>query len=446
MRLPPPPAAEIRDPVHGAIPVAPSELAVIDHPFVQRLRGIRQLGFSHLAFPGATHTRYIHSLGAMHLAGLAFDAVFSDNPFSSDARRDALRRCARLAALCHDLGHPPFSHAAEFAMPPLRALGITAYAPERVARRLDRRATHEDYTVAIVTKSELAGRIREESPFGPEHVAALVSGEVAVTDDFFIEDGVDLRGLLSQIISSELDVDRLDYLVRDSMFTGARYGLVDVPWLTSHMTRHVEADGQARLALDSHALYAFDDYIIARFHMFVMVYFHQKSIAYELLLRRYMESESCDYRLPADVEAYRHCDDGQLWDHLRRADDPWAQRVVRFEPFGMALESNGTAAEAALPQRVALLQKAGIDAIPRAATGVLLRPRKPGQPPIYVIDDSPGGGRSVRLLEDATRAFAPLDHTATISRIYVPPEDVERARVMVRDTWSQQSLIEESGG
>lgn len=324
-------------------------------------------------------------------------------------------------------------------MPPLRELGLLAYAPEKVAGRLDRRASHEDYTIAVLTASDLSEVFARNFLFGARHVAALISGEVSVDDDFFVEEGVDLRGLLSQLISSELDVDRLDYLVRDSYYTGARYGQIDTGWLISHLTRHVDADDRAALALDQRALYAFDDYIIARFHMFVMVYFHQKSIAYEELLRRYMESEGCTYRLPADMEGYLSCDDAQLWDHLRRVDHPAARRVVGFQPYKVVLEAHGTAAEAALPQRVQALHRAGIDAFPKAATGVLLRPRKPGKPPIYVVDGR--GGERARLLEDATQAFAPLDHTATISRIYAPPEDVARAREVLDGAWQQQTLL-----
>ena len=290
----------------------------------------------------------------------------------------------------------------------------------------------------MLTESGLAGAIDAGFGFTARHVAALISDEVALSDDFFMESGVDLRGLLSQLISSELDVDRLDYLVRDSYYTGARYGQIDTGWLISHLTRHVDADGRAALALDQRALYAFDDYIIARFHMFVMVYFHQKSIAYEELLRRYMESDACTYRLPADMEGYLSCDDAQLWDHLRRVDHPAATRVVGFHPHKVVLESHGTAAEAALPQRVDALRRAGIDAFPKAATGVLLRPRKPGKPPIFVGTAAEAG---VLLLEDATQAFAPLDHTATISRIYAPPEDVPRAREILQGAWQQQPLL-----
>ena len=125
---------EIRDPLHRAIQISASEREIVDSPFVQRLRDIRQLGFSHYPFPGATHTRFIHSLGVMHLAGRVFDAVFDDKPFVSSLRRLSLRSCLRLAALLHDIGHGPFSHTAEFAMPNIHALGFTD--------KPDRRAAH----------------------------------------------------------------------------------------------------------------------------------------------------------------------------------------------------------------------------------------------------------------------------------------------------------------
>lgn len=207
---------EVRDPIHGAIVLSDDETAVVDHPFVQRLRGIKQMGFSELPFPGAVHTRYAHALGAMELAGRAFDQVFAADPFRSPRRRAELRQCVRVAALCHDLGHAPFSHCTEFAMPSLRALGVEAYDPAIVAGRLDKTASHEDYTIGIVTASSLAGTVAAHFPFEGRHVAALISREVAAPDDFFVDAGIDWRRVLSQLISSELDVDRLDYLVRDS--------------------------------------------------------------------------------------------------------------------------------------------------------------------------------------------------------------------------------------
>ena len=116
-------------------------------------------------------------------------------------------------------------------------------------------------------------------------------------DDFFVDDGLDHRRLLSQIVSSELDVDRLDYLVRDARYTGANYGQVDVNWLISNLDAW-PADGQVCLGLDGRAVYAFDHFLIARHHMFLMVYFHHKSVVYEEMLRRYVDSAGCTWTFP----------------------------------------------------------------------------------------------------------------------------------------------------
>ena len=416
------PPMEIRDPIHGAITVDAAEAVVIDHPFVQRLRGIRQLGFSHLPFPGATHTRYNHSLGVMHVAGRAFDACFRDKPFASKEAKQAYRHCVRLAALCHDLGHAPFSHSAEFAMPPLRELGIACYQADQVAERLDVRATHEDYTIAIVTRSSLAETISTNFGFKPEHVARLVSHEVAIDDDFFVHQGFDLRYLLSQLISSDLDADRLDYLVRDSYFTGARYGQTDVNWLVSNMTRHVDGDGRVSLAIDRRALYAFDDFMIARFHMFVMVYFHQKSVAYDEMLKLYMQSEDCGYRLPADLESYRKTDDAQLMAHLRSSDNEWASRIVEFAPLKVVYEGVGSEGDAKLAENLSRLNAAGILASAVPGHGVVYGQSKPGMPPIYVVDQHQKSWK-VQPVEEATVIFDRYQNERCVGRLYVRPED-----------------------
>src|SRR5215510_9064179 len=118
---------DVRDPVHGHIAVADSEVAILDCRAYQRLRAIKQLGFSEFSFPGATHNRYLHSLGVCHLAGAAFDSIFGSFQFSSLTVRARLRQTARLAALLHDIGHGPLSHASEEVMPPLKDLKIGAY-------------------------------------------------------------------------------------------------------------------------------------------------------------------------------------------------------------------------------------------------------------------------------------------------------------------------------
>lgn len=400
-------------------------MVIIDHPFVQRLRGIRQLGFAHLPFPGAMHTRYAHSVGAMDLAGRAFDACFRDVEGVPAARLAVWRAAVRLAALCHDLGHPPFSHAAEFAMPSVAALSLPW------AAGLARQATHEDYTLAILTRSSLAAEIRAHHPFDPEHVAALVDRGLPIDDGFFRHGGLDWRPLLSQLISSELDVDRLDYLVRDSYYTGARYGQIDVPWLISHLSHHVEPGGRVCLALDHRAIYAFDDLMISRFHMFVMVYFHQKSIACEQLLKRYVQDPDCDWRIPADLDQYVECDDASLSVHLRGSDNPWARRLAEGRLYRVALEVHGRPGQLDLHARRALLEDNGIDVMEATSRGAVFKPPCPEAPEIYVLDR--GHGRPDRAvgLHEATALFQTYQDERAIARLYVPGEDVLRARSLL---------------
>ncbi len=415
---------EIRDPIHGAISLSAAERAVVDTPWVQRLRTIRQTGFSHLPFPGATHTRYAHSLGAMHLAGLAFDRVYQGFDFGGTERRASLRAALRVAALCHDLGHSPFSHCTEFAMPPVRSLAL-----EWVGALPDRRATHEDFTLAILQHPALARVVAANFSFTTRHVAALVMGEVAVGDGFFVDgNGLDHRRLLSQIVSSELDVDRLDYLVRDSYYTGARYGQVDVPWLVSHLRPH-PIDGVMRLALDRAAIYAFDDFMIARHHMFLMVYFHHKSVSYEEMLKRHVLAPENTWSIPSDLDAWPWLDDVSLEMHLRRRETPWAARIVDRDPYRRVLERHGTPDEVALEAEADRLAAAGVLSIAAGSTGALSRYNVIGQkreraPVLYVLDDA-GGARPLPEVADVFHRYA---DARRIARLYVAPEQLDAAR------------------
>ncbi len=419
---------EVRDPIHGAIGVSPDETVLVDHPFVQRLRNIRATGFSHLPFPGATHSRYSHSLGVMHLAGRAFDSAYRGWDLPDDVR-DRFRRIVRVAALCHDLGHAPFSHCTEFAMPPVSQLGITFYAPGLP----DRRADHEDYTIAILERTSLADAIAAHQPFTARHVASLISRDIEPEDDFFLVDGFDHRTVLSQFISSELDVDRLDYLVRDSYYSGARYGQIDVSWLLSNLVAHPR-EGEVSLALDFSAIYAFDDFMIARHHMFLMVYFHHKSVAYEELLKRYVLRDAGDWRLPAALDDYLQVDDIQLEAHLRTSESEWARRIVDRLPFKRVLEVHGTPDEVDLSAQADALRGAGIDTIHAGSTGKLSRYNVVGQkreraPEIFVLDRMGNTATaSVDTLGKASRVFQAYTDARRIARLYVRPEEVSAAR------------------
>src|SRR5690606_41650794 len=117
----------IRDPIHGSVLLDARERRVIDAPFFQRLRWVRQMGFADAAFPGATHTRYVHALGACHVSGRIFDSMLRHLPRLPDAERNRLRAALRLAVLLHDLGHPPFSHSSESILPDRSVLGLPSW-------------------------------------------------------------------------------------------------------------------------------------------------------------------------------------------------------------------------------------------------------------------------------------------------------------------------------
>lgn len=328
---------EIRDPIHGPIDVTPAEKDVLDHPLVQRLRRVRQLGFAEITFPGATHTRFLHSVGALHLAGAAFDAVTPDLAFAPPADLRRARAALRLAALLHDLGHPPFSHSGEGILPPARELGF----PE------DRPATHEDMTQSLLRHSDVAEVIRRafrDEGLTEEDVAVVLGDDPPTACDRFRTAGVDLLPLLRQLIAGELDVDRMDYLVRDSYFTGVTYGRFDKDWILSHLGAHVAGDGArgrtANLCLDSQAVFAFEDFLLSRHHMFLMVYNHHRTVVFHRLLARYLEGPAgCEVRVPLDPAGFVACDDEWLRGRLRASLDPFARRLVETRPLKLAVEA-----------------------------------------------------------------------------------------------------------
>jgi len=325
---------EIRDPIHGPIDVSAAEKAVIEHPLVQRLRRIRQLGFSESTFPGATHTRFLHSLGTMHLAGRAFDAVAHDLSFVSAADLARSRATLRLAALLHDLGHPPFSHSGEALLPRFSELKMPSWEEE------DRPLTHEEMSNVLLMRSSIKDVIHSafaNDGVDPLHVALVLSHKVK-TDDPFRFGGLTILPLLQQLVVGELDVDRMDYLSRDSYFTGVAYGRFEQDWLLSNLGAHQVGDRMC-LALDSRALFAFEDFLLSRYHMFAMVYSHHRTMAYQYMLARFLAEGGNDVRMPGDLTTFAQCDDDWLVSKMRHSEDQWARRIVEQRPLVLALEA-----------------------------------------------------------------------------------------------------------
>lgn len=276
----------LRDPVHGLIAFESEEDAIVPRLLataeVQRLRRIRQLGLTSFAYPGAEHTRFAHALGAAHVMKLflaRLRQIDGDLPFwqrvTSERARDAIA-----AAFLHDVGHGPFSHLFEQALPD--ALHHEAWS-ERVL---------------LDPSSEVHRVLIADDPYLPQRVADLVRGKHPLP-------------YLARAVSGTFDVDRCDYLLRDAHATGVRYGEYDLPWLLRSLRFSEQAAGAEApgLAIDGmKGLAAIEAFVLARLFMFQQVYFHKSTRAAEwmigAILRRAVDLVRDGARLPALPAAF----------------------------------------------------------------------------------------------------------------------------------------------
>lgn len=425
---------EIRDPIHGSIALSPIEVSICDSLEYQRLRAIKQLGFAEFSFPGATHNRFLHSVGVTHLAGVAFDTIFKNYPFRDFKTKNSLRQCVKLAALLHDIGHGPLSHTTEAVMPQLAELNIKLYKDQN--RNIDRQANHEDYTIAFITESEIANIIRAYGEFEPIHVAALVDSQIEISDDFFMVDDVDFRPILSQLVSSELDADRMDYLLRDGYFCGTNYGNIESSWLIANLS-YTQVKGQLNLAINRRALYTFDDFLLSRHHMHLMVYFHHKAIIYEEMLTRYIESDNCTFKLPADLKKYIKCTDYSLYEHLNEAQDTnmWAKRIATRKPYKVLYEAHSNNGSEKIEAMKVKLEAEGIDLIYVNSEARLSKYHGATNQDmafnIYVVEQY---DKSIvpQKIQDTTEIFNRYEKMRRIERIYVAPEQKNIASNIIR--------------
>jgi len=267
----------IRDPVHGYIGMTDIEKRVIDTFALQRLRGIKQLSVASAVYPGAEHTRFSHSVGTMHVAGMIIDALSRTADITNDERQ-----LVRLVALLHDVGHGPFSHSSEEVLVKERGMN------------------HEQLGRLVITRSELADVLRD-CGFEPREVAGLGKKRRR-------------KRYLQQVISSQFDSDRMDFLVRDSYFTGVEYGRIDI----SRIVQAMEVVNGS-IAVDLKALYALEAFMIARYEMFLAVYYHHAVRAAEIMLHRAMDSVHDLVGLTSfgDIADFLELDDALLLSRLR---------------------------------------------------------------------------------------------------------------------------------
>lgn len=426
---------EIRDIIHGSIQIHSLERPIIDSRYFQRLRQIKQLGFAEYSFPGATHNRFIHSLGAMETATQIFDRIFLNQPENSGALKSPpyltrFRRVVRLAALLHDIGHGPLSHTSELAMPARGDLKIPHLSH---LKNQSRKATHEDFTLKMILDSGLTPLIEKAGKpyqFQPIHVAALIDPEIQIQDGFF-EEGVDYRPILKQIITSELDADRMDYLRRDSLHTGVSYGQFDFNWIVGNLTFHINQN-KCYLTLHHRALYAFEDFLISRYHMFLMIYFHHKNVIFDEMLAQYFESPNCEYTLPSNIEDYCNFDDFHLYAHLSKSENPWAQRIIQKKPYRMLVELHSgipPGPQAQMEQKKLLseieqnLKSQNIHSLLITSISELSKYFQQPVDPIYVYYDNHYSAPTFIPIQECTDLFHRFKEKRSITRIYISPEN-----------------------
>jgi len=232
----------INDPVYGFISI-PTDLIfdLIEHPYFQRLRYIKQLGMTHLVYPGALHTRFHHALGAMYLMGMAIETLRNKGHSISPEEEEAVI----IAILLHDVGHGPFSHALE----------------ESIAESI----SHEDISSMLMHKLNIQ-----------------FDGRLLMAIEIF--NGTYPREFLHQLVSSQLDMDRMDYLNRDSFFTGVSEGVIG-----SHRIIKMLNVKDDQIAVEEKGIYSVEKFLIARRLMYWQVYLHKTVIAAEQLLAKILK-------------------------------------------------------------------------------------------------------------------------------------------------------------
>lgn len=276
----------VRDPLWDNIPLDGVAVGMLDTPTVQRLRYVRQLGHAFLVYPGATHTRFEHALGAYHLTRRALTALEARDELARVPAAD--RRAVALAALLHDIGHYPFSHGLEEAGFP----------------------SHEKLGVARLAEGELGERLRAlggEPLLG--QIADLIRGRSPSP----------LQGL----ISGSLDLDKIDYLSRDARMCGVPYGSVDVDRLLASLTLVDRVDGPPEIGIHEKGVSALESLLFAKYQMYRNVYWHHAVRSATCMFKRAVRRAVQEHRVsPAEVAGF--------------TDDAFMQRLMDGDPDGLA--------------------------------------------------------------------------------------------------------------
>ncbi len=331
---------EIRDPIHVFIRLSSAEREVLDSRPFQRLRHIHQLALTYLVYPGATHRRFEHSLGVMELATRVFDVVTREDNLNDDLRairselhenRGYWRKVLRMAALCHDIGHLPFSHAAEKEL-------------------LPEGWTHERLSAALIRSEEMKAAW-DLLELNPEHVVKLALGPKEAPELEFSP----WETILAEIIVGDaLGADRMDYLLRDSHHAGVAYGRFDHYRLIDTMRilpgppseENDQGEGLA-LGVEEGGLQSAEALLLARYFMFAQLYCHPIRRIYDIHLKDFLKGWLPQGMFSTEIDDHLQMTDTEVTVAMREADrdgahpaHPHARRIQRREHFKVLYQRN----------------------------------------------------------------------------------------------------------
>lgn len=411
---------EIRCPVHGFVTVNDWERQIIAQPAFQRLRRIRQLAWTDQVYPGAMHTRFEHSLGVMHTAALLYDSIVRNSAEVLHAelgydeagfRRN--RQMVSLAALLHDVGHSPFSHASEDLFPDLDN-GEGKY-------------THEQYSAAIVRgplRESLEDHKLNQGNYGfvADDVAALIEGSAGAKQGLFWRD----------LITGQMDADRMDYLLRDSYHAGVQYGKFDLHRLISTVTAIPGAEGRPpRLGIEYGGWHAAEALVLARYFMFTQVYFHKTRVAYDIHLRETMKELLPNGHFPKptsdELGEFLKWDDWRVLGLLSSGKGgEHGARLCNRDHYRLAYQTN----------EIQTQDDRDVLARIRIALGDILTAEMPAGKSWYKIDDSDiavyRGGNTVEPLSQYSNVVRNLGKNDQIL-VYCRPENAEVAAKKIKE-------------
>jgi HD superfamily phosphohydrolase len=344
---------EIRDPVHGTLQFSEAEKAIINHPYIQRLRYIHQLGFVFFVYPGATHDRFSHALGAMHIAGRLWTHIVESSrelllKTMTVGDIEYLSKVVRLAGLLHDSGHGPFSHTSESLLPKLHTLEVPQDWYKKPINE-DEQAAHEDYSVMVI--ASLAKTEEHLLTFSEaQDIASLIHHRINPSEEWkkrfsrAVRSHFNVHEIVQSLVSGELDCDRMDYLMRDAHFTGVPYGFYDLDRLINALSLvKLPKSNEVHLALDYTGTRAFEDFLLARYHMLLQVYFHKTANCFDYFLEQAFKTKELSYTIPSTMAEFADLRESTVVEQLfTAAKDPknvWSWRLVYRRPATLVFSS-----------------------------------------------------------------------------------------------------------